>query len=240
LGRVHAFKISRRFRHTNTPSYGSIAAEEMQTGLAADRFTVSVSDFLWAHHASPAEPTAHARAVGRAHGGIPVRAIPIKMSPESRNRPAVLRRNDRCLSALRVGLVYQLWRVTVRRPGAFRILAWRHPQLNARCCSASGRAHPEPAFGISARRPHRSDEHDDEARQDQCVLKRGRFPLSFCASHHHGLGPAYLSGCRLAASPRIRAASRLLTTLGSGLGISLYDVLRSSSGGFGRRLCLSK
>src|SRR5215207_1046850 len=33
LGRVHAFEISRRFRHADTPSYGSIAAAEG----AADR-----------------------------------------------------------------------------------------------------------------------------------------------------------------------------------------------------------
>ena len=148
----------------------------------------------------------------------------------SGNRSAVFRRNDRLLSALSARLVYQLWRVTVRRPWACRILAGRHPHLNARGRSANGRAHPKPGFGISARRPHRSDEHDDEARQDECQLKRGRFPLRLYASHHHGLRPAYLSGCRLPASRRIRAASRLLTTLESGPGLSLYDVLRRSSG----------
>jgi hypothetical protein len=72
---------------------------ELQTGLAPHRFTVSVSDFRWADHASPAGRSPHTSCRAEEHTEVPwPLEISTKMSPEAeqaRRAPA----NDRATHA---------------------------------------------------------------------------------------------------------------------------------------------
>jgi hypothetical protein len=75
---------------------GRFLQRELQTGLFADRFRVSVSDFRWADHAGPAGRSPHTPCRAEEHTE--------EMSPK---REQVGRASTRpTFSALRAGSVY--------------------------------------------------------------------------------------------------------------------------------------